>query len=393
MKRSAARQNAMVGVAKAVGPAVKKAVGPAVEKAAGPPPDPPTKEEAAAEPEPVAAPVEPPAGKATVTTKAYRKADRPAADEALQKQAPAEVPKVRTVTGHVYDPQGRPLAGVQLGFVLDVAEVAAAPGGPYRPMTDRDGLFLFPDVPRRPLRITLSRAGYRYESVDLPADRDEVDWTFGLVRDPKDRGQPAPSRDEPIPPELRGRLTFVDLDRRGTDDLADGPGLGGNDLSALPRGIHKLGDTYFRIGEEMIHVQGQMRADLPQSVKGIEVRARGEILHFLHAVQYGVESSELIGAYVIRYADGTSERIPLVCGGNFHDWWSFDSSPREATGAKIAWTGSNESTGMNKGIKLHLFDLAWTNPHPEKEIASLDVLSAGKQPDPFLVAVTVQRDR
>ena len=52
--------------------------------------------------------------------------------------------------------------------------------------------------------------------------------------------------------------------------------------------MHKLGETYFRIGEEMIHVQGQTRSDLPQSVKGIRVQARGRVLHFLHATQYGV---------------------------------------------------------------------------------------------------------
>ncbi len=46
---------------------------------------------------------------------------------------------------------------------------------------------------------------------------------------------------------------------------------------------------------------------------------------------------------------------------------------------------------MNQGLKIRLFDMAWTNPHPEKEIASLDVLSAGKECDPFLVAVTLER--
>ena len=61
---------------------------------------------------------------------------------------------------------------------------------------------------------------------DLPADRDEVQWTFDLVPDPRSRVQPAPPEDEPIPPELRDRLTFVDLDPRGTDYLADGPAAG-----------------------------------------------------------------------------------------------------------------------------------------------------------------------
>ena len=61
--------------------------------------------------------------------------------------------------------------------------------------------------------------------------------------------------------------------------------------------------------------------------------------------------------------------------------------------SKVAWTGTNDSTAQNPGLKIRLFDLAWTNPHAEKEIVSLDVLSADKGSDPFLVAVTVQRDR
>ena len=56
------------------------------------------------------------------------------------------------------------------------------------------------------------------------------------------------------------------------------------------------------------------------------------------------------------------------------------------TGAKVAWTGANESAGQ-----IRLFDLAWTNPHPEKEITTLDMLSADKECDPFLVAVTIVR--
>jgi hypothetical protein len=211
---------------------------------------------------------------------------------------------------------------------------------------------------------------------------------FRLVPDAESKSRRSPPLDEPIPPELRGRLTFVALDPKGTDDLIGGPGGSTNDLSPLPRGIHKLGETYFRIGEEMIHVRGQMRQDLPQAVKGIAVRARGRVLHFLHATEFSSEEAPLIGTYVVHYADGSVASIPLVYGRALVDWWQSPGRMGEPTGAKVAWTGANESAG-----KIRLFDLAWINPHPEKEIASLDVISADKGCDPFLVAVTVQRDR
>jgi RNA polymerase sigma factor (sigma-70 family) len=385
MRRNVAEPTAMIGMMKA-------AVPDAVRKIAAPPLGEPTKAAVTEKAKGVVPSDEPAVGKAARKVEEFTKAFEPAPTKVAEEpKAPAEAPKVRTVIGHVRDSQGRPLAGVQLQAVTDRAGPGFGPPEFDLPTTDREGLFLFPDLPRRPLKITLNRPGYRYQSEDLPADRDEVQWTFGLVPDPETRKQPGPPQDDPIPLELRLRLTFVDLDRRGTDYLADGPGYTGNDLSRLPRGIRKLGETYFRIGEKMIHVQGQTWTAPPQSVKGIEVRARGAVVHFLHAVQYGEDSSELIGAYVIHYADGTNERIPLVCGRNLNDWWSFDGSPRLAPAAKVAWTGSNDSTDPTKGLVLHLFDLAWTNPHPEKEIATLDVLSAGKQPDPFLVALTIMR--
>jgi hypothetical protein len=304
-----------------------------------------------------------------------------------------DAPEVRTVTGHVRDRQGRPLAGVR----LQVAPDRGAPN-PWAvvelgsPVTDREGLFLFPDLPRRPLRISLNRRGYRDQVEDLPADRDEVRWTFELVPDSRDADRPAPVHDEPIPPGLRDHLTFVALDLRGTEYLADGPASGGHDLNRLPRGIHRLGETYFRIGEKMVHLRGHSRPELPQEVKGIEVRARGGVLHFLHATQGSTVPNALIGGYVVHYADGSHQAIPLLYARDLTNWFNVRGT-QGPTRAGIAWTGSNDSTDPNRRFEIRLFAMTWTNPHPEREIAALDVLSAGKDCDPFLVAVTVERDR
>jgi hypothetical protein len=185
-------------------------------------------------------------------------------------------------------------------------------------------------------------------------------------------------------------LTFVDLDRRGNDFLADGPDGNGNDLDRLPRGIHKLGDVYFHIGEKMIHVQGGMRLDLPRSIKGIPVQARADRVHFLHATQAGRDPGTLIGAYVFRYTDGTSEQVPLVYGRNIANWRSFPRTD-DPTEAQAGWTGFNDVVDRHPRLKIRLFAITWTNPHPEKEITALDVLSSGKDCDPFLAAVTLSR--
>jgi RNA polymerase sigma factor (sigma-70 family) len=296
-------------------------------------------------------------------------------------------PKVRTITGHVRDPKRRPLVGVSV-------YVNPRPGGPFERFdsaaTDRDGMFLLNGLPRRPIQINLSYGGLRIHTEDLPTERDQVEFTYPLGPVPRDRTQPALAHDEPIPQGLRERVTFVDLDRRGNDFLADGPGGNGNDLDRLPRGIHRLGDVYFHIGEKMVHVRGRMRPDLPSSVKGIPVRARADRVHFLHATQGGKDPGTLIGAYLLRYADGTSEQVPLVYGRNIANWWSFPIKD-DATEAKTHWTGSNDVTDLNPGVIIRLSAITWTNPHPEREITALDVLSSGNDCDPFLAAMTLSR--
>jgi hypothetical protein len=317
-------------------------------------------------------------------TKAETRPRHPALTKAEEKaKTPAQ--ELRTVTGHVRDPHGRPVPG--LGVSVNAEQFDAA-------VTDRDGTFVLREIPRRPLEINLIRPSFFFQTEVLPPERDQVEWTFHSKPDPRaKRPAAALAEDEPVPPALRQRLTFVDLAPRGNDVLSDGPDGTGNDLNRLPRGVHKMGNTYFRIGEMMVHVQGQRTPGLHRAVKGIKVHARGNRLHILHATQWGVEPGTMIGAYLIHYTDGSNERIPIVYGRTVVNWWSFPSVKEELTGARVAWTGSNDSTDMNAGIKVRLLATTWTNPHPEKEVATLDILSAGTECDPFLVAVTVERDK
>ena len=89
------------------------------------------------------------------------------------------------------------------GAPPDQADIAA---------TDREGVFLLPGLPRRPLRINLNKHGFLFQREDLPADRDEVQWTYRLEPDSSVKSEPAPRLDDPIPAGLRERLTFLDLE-------------------------------------------------------------------------------------------------------------------------------------------------------------------------------------
>ena len=198
--------------------------------------------------------------------------------------------------------------------------------------------------------------------------------------------------DEAVPQGLKERLTFVNLDPRGTEFLADGPGGNGNDLARLPRGVHKMGATYYRVGEKLIHLRGRNAPGLPGSVAGIVVGDRGHKLHIVHGAHWAAEVGTEVATYNIHYVDGATVRIPVVYGRDVVNWWLFPRGVKQTpSDATLAWTGSNDVTDMNPGLTLRLFATTWTNPHPDRAIATLEVTSKGTGCDLFLVALTLER--
>jgi len=303
-------------------------------------------------------------------------------------------PDLRTVTGHVRDSQGQPLIGVQVTVVPAQPFPAQPSAFAGTVTTDREGVYVLVGIPRQALQINLSQAGFISQQESLPDDRDTVEYTYRLEPDATSKHRQVAQRDDPMPAGMRERLLFISLSRHGTDNLADGPGGSGNDLDRLPRGIRELDGQYFLVAEGMIHLAGTVTPDLPRKVSGIKVGGRGQKLHFLHAVQQSLTVGTEVGAYVVHYANSSTERIPIVYGRDLVNWWLWGRGFRELpTDAHVAWTGPNDVSATNKGLQVRLFTRTWTNPHPDKEITTLDVISAGTLCDPFLVAVTLEKDR
>lgn len=297
--------------------------------------------------------------------------------------------KARTVTGRITDPKGQPVVGVRVS-----ADTGKEPSDSA--VTDRDGTFVIEGLPARQLWITMDRPLEQAVRQSVPADRNEVTATYRAQVDEKARRALAPVASEPIPPDLRDRLTLVDLTPYGTNFLADGPGEPGdrNNLDRVPRGVHKLGNDYFLIGDRMVHLRGESRKVGPAIVPGIKVGARAKKLHFVHGTQQQADTGTAVGTYVIQYADGKKETVPFAYQKQLVDWWHFPTQKNDPTEARIAWKGGNDLVDKNNEnceIRLYAFD--WTNPHPEKVIASIDAISAMSKCDPFLIAVTLERDR
>lgn len=190
------------------------------------------------------------------------------------------------------------------------------------------------------------------------------------------------------------RVTYLDVETLGNRQLgADQDDLQGNNLSNVPRGEQELAGSRFKIGNAYIHLKGEKQPDLPAKVAGIKVGAAFRKLHILHSTAHGFgmgveKDGTEIGSYVIRYADKTEERVPVIYGEDVRDWWAWPEQA-EVTRGKVAWEGSNDAADQNM-VKIQLFSKVWTNPHPEKKVDTIDFESENTKCDPFLIALTIE---
>jgi RNA polymerase sigma factor (sigma-70 family) len=188
------------------------------------------------------------------------------------------------------------------------------------------------------------------------------------------------------------KFTFVDLQPRANQKLSDGLGDDPNNLARVPQGLQNLQGTWFQIGEGLIRLRGQKSPEPPEAVRGIAIDARFDALHFLHSTRFGkafeVEDGTEIGFYLVRYTDGSEERIPIIYGDDVRDWWRSSDSSLPSRG-RLAWAGPNDATGSDDEVRL--FSSRWTNPHPEKKVLTIDFETKDTACAPFLVALTLER--
>ena len=194
-----------------------------------------------------------------------------------------------------------------------------------------------------------------------------------------------------IPPRARfAPPTLIDLSEYYNAPLVQAwhPGSPGNNLESLPRGILQLGDVFFDVrGIIQLSGKGLMKAGgrYPTRIADIKVNQTCRQITFLQAVAWPSRDGTRIGSYVVNYANGHRETIPIVYGEDLRDW-NADSDP--AAGLKRAtqvWSGVN-----SERVRIRLFKNTWVNPLPENEISSIDYVSTMSDSAPFLIAITAE---
>src|SRR5262249_6741789 len=131
-------------------------------------------------------------------------------------------------------------------------------------------------------------------------------------------------------------------------------------------------------------------------IDNITIRQRFKRLNVLHAATayFAEDGSTNLASYVLQYANGQTNEIPIVYGQNIADWW-FDpnDSPQGLSvpkDARVAWEGKNEAVKAYEK-SLRIYQMSWDNPLPDIEVVSISLVSRMNLSAPFVIALTLDR--
>ncbi len=135
--------------------------------------------------------------------------------------------------------------------------------------------------------------------------------------------------------------------------------------------------------------------NLPTSVEGIKVGAKANALFFLHTARMDHRRDERerregkryeMARYVVKYADGTTVRVPIVAEVDIDDYRQ--TNPVDLPGARVAW--SKPFPGGDGSATAYM--MQWTNPKPDVLIESVGLeYGQDRRGVPALLAVTAAR--
>jgi WD40 repeat protein/predicted Ser/Thr protein kinase len=133
----------------------------------------------------------------------------------------------------------------------------------------------------------------------------------------------------------------------------------------------------------------QQRWDqLPREVRGIPIGQKCRRIHVLHGASLRMDEGGPIGAYICRYADGTSQTLDIRYGLDLRCYSSEGGDPKEEPErGRLAWQGK---TPLSRPGLVRLYLRTYDNPRPDEEITSIDFVSRMSGSAPFLVAMTLE---
>ncbi len=168
----------------------------------------------------------------------------------------------------------------------------------------------------------------------------------------------------------------------------------------LPSGRHSFGGITYSVYDfttspvpTVIMLGGScLPTNLPESVRDIPVNRKADALFFLQTARIDNRRSPddikngrkfEMAAYIVHYADGSTERVPVYAEIGVDDYRQKSPAPLEA--AQLGWSAQYGTDPEYAAA----YSMQWNNPHPERQITTVD-LEYGKDRRgiPVLLALT-----
>ncbi len=180
---------------------------------------------------------------------------------------------------------------------------------------------------------------------------------------------------------------------RAFTDQTPGDGKGGwtdqgeNSLQNVPWGVQTLAGIPFDLirpdmneGRAMLTLASPQEPEQPRTAT-IPVDDRIGRLFVAHATAW-TRPGAIAATYVVRYADGSHQEVPIVCGTAIDEWWLPPRPPAAGSPYLLAWR-NREQRGF--------YAWSWANPHPDRPVTAIEVRSSMAGPIPLIVAMTIER--
>lgn len=165
-------------------------------------------------------------------------------------------------------------------------------------------------------------------------------------------------------------------------------------LKTIPVGHQVFRGVPFEIGG-IVHLWGYGRntnlsSPYPEKVSDIAVNRTFATLYVLHGVYYETPDDTPAVKVAFRYADGSAATNVLRCGADMVSWpISIEEAPLKSpysTNSEIAWMGGQFSANYKGRLRYCMTALA--NPHPDRLVATVDLISCKTRTIPYIFALT-----
>jgi hypothetical protein len=187
-----------------------------------------------------------------------------------------------------------------------------------------------------------------------------------------------------LPPGLKN----VNYGTKGSHrDWFYGGGMYHQDLLAMPTDRQSLAGIEWALpahdrdpGPHAIMLGGHGSITEVDAVRGLPVAMKADQLHFLHTYNAngGLSQGEPVMQYVVHYADGSQAEIPVAWREQIGPWLTPTGEPIAIRDGRVAWyydytrRRPRDSFGDRQ---IALYAMTWRNPHPDREVRSIDVVS------------------